>query len=655
MENAKAKSIPHTSYMPQLDGLRAVAIMCVLIEHFELSVRYINNVVSIGRLGVILFFVLSGFLITRILLEEREIHESKHISQVALIRSFYIRRFLRIFPIYYLTIFLLASFDYAPIKDHLLWHLTYLSNFSFSFFGGTPYSFSQHFWSLCVEEQFYLFWPFVIVYAPRRYLHRVIMGVIIASVTYKALGLIFGLTDLQVERPVFGCMDSLGFGALLALYGKETDKYNSYKSTLIKTSIWIGLPLLIGTQILYALGEHGYKSITFSTTFTTLKDFAAALFFVRIVEHASQNSGNAFGSLLSIRPIRYVGKISYGIYIYHYFLKGIFPSFLYAVGITQLPKWGGFTILTLTSISLASVSWHFIEKPINNMKKYVPYTRINRELDRTSNFRTQGVFQLFKITASIGVISILVASSIYLFPYGLTSAANEFLATARNGKDNSELQYLVKDRASYKISHDNNHQLTNNTISDITAYKSATWGKRKLEFALGGFPLAILDGRLTTMSGKQKKIRFFFTKTKGEWDVDEVQIANKNSDKNRHDSSMPKPSQQVALVKNTFKEYALSISSKDFNRFYHFHSVFSRVMMKEAIANSYRHFISDKITFLPLLNDEPVVTTASLNNKTKILTLTGYYQGTKKKLFFIQKYIFEGFGWGFVDMHLKIA
>jgi len=134
MRAVEDKSLSHNVHMPQLDGLRAVAVLGVLIQHFMSGP--INQVTNLGRLGVILFFVLSGFLITRILLEERDLHTSLNLSQGSLVRSFYARRFLRIFPIYYLTIALFAAVGYGPVKDHLVWHLSYLSNFSSSFIDG---------------------------------------------------------------------------------------------------------------------------------------------------------------------------------------------------------------------------------------------------------------------------------------------------------------------------------------------------------------------------------------------------------------------------------------------------------------------------------------------------------------------------------------
>src|SRR5258708_6985050 len=117
-------------YLPQLDGIRALAIFAVLISHFLPEDSAIGRVVQWGRLGVILFFTLSGFLITGILLRYRDFSAATIISPLSGLRVFYIRRFLRIFPIYYLTVVVLAVAGYEYVSNPFLWHITYMSNIS---------------------------------------------------------------------------------------------------------------------------------------------------------------------------------------------------------------------------------------------------------------------------------------------------------------------------------------------------------------------------------------------------------------------------------------------------------------------------------------------------------------------------------------------
>lgn len=150
------------SHMKQLDGLRAIAVLSVLYYHFY------SNALPFGIMGVRLFFVLSGFLITGILLQCRRLAETGGQSSLFTLRRFYIRRFLRIFPLFYLVLLVSAVINLQGFRDGLWWHAAYLSNVYFA--AGGNAGATIHFWSLSVEEQFYLIWPWLILYVPRAWL-----------------------------------------------------------------------------------------------------------------------------------------------------------------------------------------------------------------------------------------------------------------------------------------------------------------------------------------------------------------------------------------------------------------------------------------------------------------------------------------------------
>jgi peptidoglycan/LPS O-acetylase OafA/YrhL len=158
-------------YMPQLDGLRAIAVIAVLLHHF-IDTEYLPLFLSqipFGYLGVRLFFVLSGFLITGILLRERLAIESGHVTISIAFRQFYIRRFLRIFPLYYLVIAITLAFGLEEATEYWLSLSTYTFNIEISLQGWYP-SYFAHFWSLSVEEQYYVFWPWLILVVRRKFL-----------------------------------------------------------------------------------------------------------------------------------------------------------------------------------------------------------------------------------------------------------------------------------------------------------------------------------------------------------------------------------------------------------------------------------------------------------------------------------------------------
>src|SRR5262249_38047027 len=157
-----AHTITLRSYIPQLDAIRAIAVILVIIHHWLPEDSWINYTPN-GRLGVNTFFVLSGFLITGILLRARDRLESKPGSSPAhMFRSFYVRRTLRIFPIYYLLLTVLWLLGDPELHHRPIPYISYTSNFLF-FFGEYFPARLAHLWSLAVEEQFYLIWPWLML------------------------------------------------------------------------------------------------------------------------------------------------------------------------------------------------------------------------------------------------------------------------------------------------------------------------------------------------------------------------------------------------------------------------------------------------------------------------------------------------------------
>ncbi len=191
-----------SGHLPALDGLRALAVF-VVVEHNislvsggeGLLLHQLESMLHRGWMGVQLFFVLSGFLITRILLETRRSPEY--------FRSFYSRRALRIFPLYYATLIflflLLPALGQTPSVlaedmpfSRQVWLWAYLSNWTGprGLGGGSPPVF--HFWSLAVEEQFYLLWPLVVLFCTPKRLMQVCGGVVLASLLCRAAYLVAG-------------------------------------------------------------------------------------------------------------------------------------------------------------------------------------------------------------------------------------------------------------------------------------------------------------------------------------------------------------------------------------------------------------------------------------------------------------------------------
>src|SRR5258706_524064 len=203
------------TYYSQVDGLRCIAIVAVMLEHFI----YIGvSKLYVGFFGVDLFFVLSGFLITEILLNQKGTKPSR-----VLFKNFYIRRSLRIFPIYYLmcVFFLIALPGFKPVASCAF---LYVLNWA-QFFTTAPVpNHVSHFWSLAIEEQFYLLWPFIIILVPNRFLLKVFIAIIIGSLVCRVY------TDLDHITP--SRLYELCGGGLLAFY--KTTNEQSFRNTISK-------------------------------------------------------------------------------------------------------------------------------------------------------------------------------------------------------------------------------------------------------------------------------------------------------------------------------------------------------------------------------------------------------------------------------------
>jgi peptidoglycan/LPS O-acetylase OafA/YrhL len=202
--------------MPQLDSIRALAVLGVMLWHF-----WGTPFGLLGVLGVQLFFVLSEFLITGILLRGRTTVGSGARSGWFVIRHFYARRFLRIFPLFYATLAVCWLTGLTDAHEDLAWHAVYMSNFYFARVGDYA-SDLAHFWSLAVEEQFYLVWPFAMIFAPGRILLPVLVCTAAAAPLYRGAGAWAGVDAttswVWLYTPPFANCDSLAIGGLLA-YG----------------------------------------------------------------------------------------------------------------------------------------------------------------------------------------------------------------------------------------------------------------------------------------------------------------------------------------------------------------------------------------------------------------------------------------------------
>jgi peptidoglycan/LPS O-acetylase OafA/YrhL len=321
--------------------------------------------------GVQLFFVISGFLITGILIDCWTPGERNRERMLAM-RNFYLRRFLRIFPLYYVMLVGAFLLNIEPVRQTILWHLTYATNF-YLFVHQDWHGRISHLWSLAVEEQFYLLWPAVVLFVPRRLLWKTILGMVIFAPLFRLGFTQYAPQEKMVSVLTPSCFDALGIGALLACTLRE--ERGSLKAIqLSRLLLIVGLPLFVLTFALYDHSICSHLTGSFYPTFLVM-------FYGWLVFSAVQGF-QGMGQLLSWRPMVYLGQISYGLYIFHYFapwfawwvLAHLRVSEAQAILIFENP-WKNILLLSTLTTTGAMLSWHFLEQPINRLKAYFPYRK----------------------------------------------------------------------------------------------------------------------------------------------------------------------------------------------------------------------------------------------------------------------------------------
>lgn len=367
-------------YIKQIDGLRCVAIGLVLAAHFGIGKLLSISLLS-ATMGVNLFFVISGFLITLILLKLKEIKDSKKVSIYQLLKIFYIRRILRIFPIYYLTILISLILGIYPLYQIFVWLITYTYNI-YACFGPIGPNVFSHFWSLAVEEQFYLFCPILVLIIQKKHLIKLFIMMILIGVLSRFL--FNNLIDINLRGGLIGyqfticCLDSFGFGGLLAYYFLY---FPNFLGAFIRKYFW-----------LFGMAFAGFLAVelVFVSDFgggATLSRFFFSIVCFGVIGYASleKGFGGIIGRFLENPVIVYLGKISYGIYVYHIFVGRFFYtlplSFLesyYASGNPLGVYIENIYLKTFlrfaVTIAVAAISWHFFELPINRLKNKFSYS-----------------------------------------------------------------------------------------------------------------------------------------------------------------------------------------------------------------------------------------------------------------------------------------
>ena len=374
--------------VPALDGLRGIAIVLVLLHHFTYYRptsgidAQIASVLFFFWTGVDLFFVLSGFLITGILLDSRG--SDRYFS------SFYARRILRIFPLYYLVLFIafVVLPNFPALHAVLLgqegevvlpaqWpYWFFLANFSIAD-RGWAHGWVDIAWSLAIEEQFYLVWPLLIWVCPPRVLAWLCAAILAAQPAVRVYARETGMTDLSIFVLPWFRLDGFAVGALLALAQRQ-----GLLAPLNRWAAPVAIAAVAGIIGCTIMGGHTWWWNRW------IQQYGSSLIAITggamLVAAVARPADSLWPRLLSAGWLRAFGKYSYGLYLIHPPVMRAVKAYVFdpvaheSVGlgpwVAQVIYYGA---ATAASFALASLSWHVFESPILRLKVRFPYERLN--------------------------------------------------------------------------------------------------------------------------------------------------------------------------------------------------------------------------------------------------------------------------------------
>jgi peptidoglycan/LPS O-acetylase OafA/YrhL len=344
------------SFFKQIESLRFIAVLAVIFSH-NMPDFFGKDV--FGRWGVDTFFVISGFLITRILLGSKDKIASGSMTLKKALKIFYARRTLRIFPLFYVKIAIVWFFHNHYIHNTVWWHATFLSNI-WNIKTGEWGNHTTSLWSVAVEEQFYIFWSMVVLLTPRRFLLGVITSLILIAPCLRAYFWTYEFSYFYSFVLTPSCFDVLGIGALLGyLSYDQTFNYQLVTRNHLFRFSTLAIALFAGANMYF--NWNGFIHIV-------LMRFSFGLLGFWLIDGCTTGFTGVFGSLLNHRIMAYLGKISYGLYLFETFAPGMLLGMKYPEN-----EWLRFPIYLIICVAIASVSHYLIEKPINNLKRYFPY------------------------------------------------------------------------------------------------------------------------------------------------------------------------------------------------------------------------------------------------------------------------------------------
>ncbi len=360
--------------LPHLDGLRGIAALSVVLFHLTSQVQApsvpahaIKRIFSFGWSGVDLFFVLSGFLITGLLVAAK--------GSTNYFRVFYARRMLRILPLYYgaltvlfgvpLIITLPQNFV-TPWRDQL-WFWFYLQNYHWM--GDLLAGWTGHLWSLAIEEQFYLVWPFVILFATRKQALWICLSLLIGGLAYRTYAF-NAVPRLDFYHVTQAHVDGLALGSAVALLISEPEWLSRLRRLVPAVAI-IAVTVVTATTVLNILKmRHPMTPWIFT---------CVSFIYASVLVFALVDTPRRMATVLGSRFLRFYGRYSYGLYVIH--VPAMLVMSHLGVNVERLAFGGSVVTALLLNIAivlpvvtlLAWLSWHLFEKHFLKLKRHFVY------------------------------------------------------------------------------------------------------------------------------------------------------------------------------------------------------------------------------------------------------------------------------------------
>ena len=344
----------------QIDSLRIFAVIWVLFDHFCMAA----GSGPMGRLSVRLFLLISGYLITHILLRARDAMEDEKTPLRRVLANFYVRRALRIAPAYYLLIFLTWQWGGEDFQKSLPWHLSFQSSLLYAKTQswGPPYQLA-HLWTLSVQEQFYLVWPAIVLLVRRGALGMWVAAIAATGPLYRVGMVMLGLDDTA------GAYTLLPSSATALCVGAAASMLERRRAV----PGWFAGPRplwLIGAGAAFAVASlAGWPD----WLHYLILEFVWLLPLAGLLLSAAKGIEGPVGWVLDQRWLQYLGRISLGVYLYQ---SLAYAAAKWLLGAAGLPTGNGpavFLATTAFSLVFALVSWKLLEQPVNGWKRLFPY------------------------------------------------------------------------------------------------------------------------------------------------------------------------------------------------------------------------------------------------------------------------------------------